>query len=274
MKMKKHLWIPTVMTILAGALLITACAGIVMPVGSPSQTSTPVSQAQTPTAFPSPEEVVTQFLNSLIKDPSGKSSLEYLSTFLQEDIAADHALADLMAIQNMYRSFGISNSFLEDNGKRAFVQVGLNYGSPILREFVLIQENGMWRINNFVNYDIPSPDVYPYYQDANTAVLDYIQALHDDKPSFAWDLLQADTQLVITPTELETQANAIHNINVSALDLIKDDGERLVYHGSIWVDPNTDQKSEWVEGRNERWFELVNTLDGWRIQQISLTSID
>jgi len=123
-------------------------------------------------------------------------------------------------------------------------------------------------------YDIPSPDIYPYYQDANTTILDYIQALHEDNPTSAWDLLQAEHQQAITQTELESQANALLNINVSALDLIKDDGERLVYHASIWVDPNTDQKSEWVDGRNERWFELVNTLDGWRIQQVSMTPID
>jgi hypothetical protein len=271
---KKSLIIPKLAMIPLGVLLVTACTSGIIPVQSPSQTSTPASQAQTPTAFPSPEDIVTQFLNSLSKDASGKSSLGYLSLILQEDIAADHSLMDLMSIQNMYRSFGISNSFVEDSGKRAFVQVGLNYGSPILREFVLIQQDGGWRINNFIDYDIPSPDIYPYYQDANTTILDYIQALHEDKPAVAWNMLQADTQLVITQTELETQANAVLNINVSALDLIKDDGDRLVYHASIWVDPNTDLKSEWAEGRNERWFELVNTLDGWRIQQVSMTSID
>jgi len=65
-------------------------------------TSTPVSPVQTPTDFPSPEEVVTQFLNSISDDPTGKSSLGYLSQFLQEDLAADHSLTDLMGIQNSF----------------------------------------------------------------------------------------------------------------------------------------------------------------------------
>lgn len=268
----KHLF-TTLAFILLVAGTIQACTGI-----SATHTASPTTSLSsgqpTPANGDGPVEVVSAFLDSLIQDPSGENSKQYLSQSLREDVAANHPIADILRIKDIYRSYGISDSSIEQDRNRAFVQVGLNYGSPVLRDFVLTHRGGSWLINTIISYSIPSPNVSPYYLDANKTILDYVQALDDNQPAAAWDLLQADTQLILNKSELSTQVSAIRTINIVAMNLYNDDTDRLLYQVLLWVNPKSGQKSEWQDGRNERWIELVNTEGGWRIQQISDIALD
>lgn len=259
--------------ILLLAVLFTACTATAA-TQSTGQTAIPLEGQNTSAHETGPVEAVSAFLDSLMQDPSGESSKQYLSQTLREDIDANHPVMDIMGIQNVYPSYSISNWGIEQDRNRAFVQVELNYGSPMLRDFMLTHKDGSWWISTIISYLIPSPDVSPYYQDTNKTILDYVQALNDDQPAAAWDLLQADTQLILTKSELSTQAEAIRTINISSMKLYNDDVDRLLYQVSLWVDPNPGQKSEWREGQNVRWIEVVNTEGGWRIQQISDIALD
>jgi hypothetical protein len=57
-------------------------------------------------------KVVSDFLTALKADPSGQSSMDYLSSTLQADIQKGDLLPNLLGIQNTYSSFGISSSQL------------------------------------------------------------------------------------------------------------------------------------------------------------------
>ena len=124
-------------------------------------TSAVTSTESTPTAHktPTPEpnslpvadaaNVTLAFLAALEKDPSGKSSLQYLSTRLQGVVESGHSIASIIGVQNMYTHYQAAAAVSRGGGRAATVNVTLTYASgPVMRIVTLIPEGGAWRIDD------------------------------------------------------------------------------------------------------------------------------
>ena len=111
-------------------------------------TSAPVVDASSPVISDSLKTSV-DFLYSLLRDPTGTSSVPYLSQRLRADIENNWALPTGLGIQPGYNSFEvILLSKTEDN---VMIQATLTYESGAsLRNFTLIKENDHWRIDQIV----------------------------------------------------------------------------------------------------------------------------
>jgi hypothetical protein len=111
-------------------------------------TSAPVVDASSPMISDSLKTSV-DFLYSLLRDPSGTSSLTYLSQRLQEDIANNWALPTGLGIQPGYNSFEVVLLSKTDNS--VLIQATLMYESgDSLRDLTLIKEGDVWRIDQIV----------------------------------------------------------------------------------------------------------------------------
>ena len=84
-------------------------------------------------------KVVDAFLTNLKTDPSGKSSLQFLSKGLQAEIQNGSSLPVLMGIQNIYASFDVLSSQAGIEPDSMLVNVLLNFDSPIRRSFKVDQ---------------------------------------------------------------------------------------------------------------------------------------
>lgn len=90
---------------------------------------------------------VNAFLTALQADPSGTTSLIYLSSALQAEVAAGRTVQSIVGVQNAIPTF---TTTVTDDGQatgQAVVAATLNYSSLYDLSFSLIQENGQWRIN-------------------------------------------------------------------------------------------------------------------------------
>lgn len=92
-------------------------------------------------------QVVNDFLLSLIKDPSGNSSLQYLSQSLVAEVQGGRSLLSILGIQSVYESFAYE-ILIENSGGVSKIRATLNYaaGSQV-RTLTLIQEGAGWHIN-------------------------------------------------------------------------------------------------------------------------------
>jgi hypothetical protein len=93
--------------------------------------------------------VTLAFLGALQKDPSGASSLPYLSTRLQAIVKSGHTIASLIGMQTMYTLYHADAAISRGGGRAATVLTTLTYGSgPIQRLFTLVPEAGAWHIDD------------------------------------------------------------------------------------------------------------------------------
>jgi hypothetical protein len=221
-----------------------------------------------------PAQVVSDFLAALQQAPSGMSSLPFLSQSLRADVESGQALTTTLGIEGTYQSFGILSTQIETDGRRALVEVGLNYVSPIQRAFALIREDSAWRIDTIIVYAVPPLSVSPALQDADLVILDYVQALQEKQPAIAWELLAPGAQAQTSEAQIGQLAQTLQYVSATSLNLTQAAQDRLVYAVQLWVTPASDQASEWTGGRNLRWFALVRTPEGWRIAQISNSPIE
>jgi hypothetical protein len=101
--------------------------------------------------------MVSNFLTALQSDPSGKSSMAYLSQDLQANVPSGNPVPQLLGIEGTSRSFGISGTHLEDASNYDLVEVGLNVAPDLNqsgdwlvgangRTFYLTQTPGGWLI--------------------------------------------------------------------------------------------------------------------------------
>ena len=216
-----------------------------------------------------PEQVVSEFLSGLQNDPTGNHSLAQLSSSLSAYVQSGHPLPEILGIQNAYRSFGISNVIVNVAGDRARVDAGLNFVSPIKRSFILTQTNHTWQINTLVTYALPSLAIPDNTDGAESAILDYLQALQEHDPQTAWSWLSASTQGQISLAALGEQSASIDQLNPTTIQLISSSQGHLIYAVSLWVQPSPQNNSGWQTGENHLWFKLINTDLGWRIDQVS-----
>jgi hypothetical protein len=93
------------------------------------------------------QKVTSSFLKSLQGDPSGNSSLIYLSHKLQDQVRGGRTVLQLVGIQTIYQAFTLDGAETGASGS-ASLQVTLNLGPEAQsRIFLLAQEDGAWRIS-------------------------------------------------------------------------------------------------------------------------------
>jgi hypothetical protein len=118
---------------------------------SPTAHATPTSMPGA-LAVTDASNVTLAFLGALEKNPSGASSLQYLSPRLQAIVQSGHSVASIVGIQNMYTRYHADAAISRGGGRAATVQATLTIGSgPVQRLFTLIPEGGVWRIDDIAN---------------------------------------------------------------------------------------------------------------------------
>ena len=218
----------------------------------------------------SPEQVVSDFLTTIEKDPSGNSSLSDLGQFLSAEVQSGHPLPGLLGIENAYRSFGIRNVTINEAGDHVRVDAGLNYVSPVNRSFILTQDSdNNWQISTFITYAVPALAIPDNTAGAESAILSYVQAIQDHQPQTAWSWLSDTAQQQSNLADLAVQSNSIEQISLTTIKLIADSQGSLIYAANLWVQSSASNVNTWQTGENQRWFSLVNTDFGWRIDQVS-----
>jgi hypothetical protein len=117
-------------------------------------------------------------------------------------------LPQLLGLEGTFRSFGISGTQMEDGGKYALAEAGLNVVSPLKRGLELVQENGSWVIDAFVTYRVPAMNVPADVAGADQVVLGYIHALQDKQAATAWALLNPAAQSTLSEVDVASMARA------------------------------------------------------------------
>ncbi len=95
-----------------------------------------------------PAQAAHEFLISLLKDPSGESSLNYLSRRLVAELQGGRTVYSILGIESAYDSFSYE-VIAPDAGGVATIRVTLDYSQEVgaqVRTLTLIRENG-WRID-------------------------------------------------------------------------------------------------------------------------------
>jgi hypothetical protein len=224
-----------------------------------------------PAAFAS-VSTVGDFLESLLQDPSGSGAMIYLSQSLQTYVQSGVAILQILDIESLYRSFGVQDPLLKDDGKRVYVAVDLNGVSHIQRALGLIPERGVWRIDTIISYAVPPMAVPSDLDDADNTVLDYLWAVKDKQPQIARALLAPKMGGSADSIDPNADVDAIEQLSILSLRLSHISSEHLIYDATLWVTPKADRSSVWQVGVNVCWFELVQTAEGWRIGQITTSA--
>ena len=219
-------------------------------------------------------KVVEGFLSTLKADPSGKSSLDYLSQPLQADLQSGDTVPSLLGVQNMYSSFGLLSTKPIPGTDQVLVSAGLNFVSPAYRSFVLVNENNTWKINTFIVYAIhliPPTDSIQFLP-ADETILEYVQALQNKDATAAWGFLSPKAQASISQADLEREVKGFQSVVAVNLILIENGKDHLTYNVTLWANPNQTSPVGWQAGKNTRSFEMTQTDQGWQIDQIAQTS--
>lgn len=125
---------------------------------SPASSSPTPAPHMTPTSAPgglaitAASQVTLAFFGALQNDPSGTTSMKYLSSRLQADVRGGHSVASIVGIQNMYPHYQADPAISRGGGRAATVRVSLDYAAgPIQRLVTLIPENGAWHIDDIAD---------------------------------------------------------------------------------------------------------------------------
>lgn len=215
--------------------------------------------------------VVEGFLSTMKADPSGKSSLDYLSRPLQADLQSGDLLPDMLGIQNTYASFGLLPTQPVPGTDQVLVSAGLNFVSPIYRSFALVDENGAWKINTFIVYAIPllPPTDVSQFLPADQIILEYLQALQNKDATTAWGFLSPNAQASISYADLEQEAQGFQSITPVSLTLTENGQGHLNYTVTLWATSGKNLPGGWQSGKNIRSFTMAQTDQGWQIDQIA-----
>jgi len=130
---------------------LTASATSSQTTSPPLTTSRPIVQPEGTAGFSQePINVTVDFLNSLLRDPSGASSVTYLSQRLHAEISANWILPTGLGIQPGYNSFEVT--LFSNSQDSVVIQTALTYESGAsIRNFTMIKEAGTWRIDKVVS---------------------------------------------------------------------------------------------------------------------------
>jgi len=251
-----HSWSPALASLFILTFIVAACGG------------TAATQTASEPSGDAPAAVVWNFLNTVQSDSSVQANAQYLSPALQADISSGHPIPELLAVQNTWETFGVDPSTLLDDGQHAIVTAGLNYGSPILRTFVLDNANGGWAIETIISYSEPLTEVSTDINNANQVLLQYGWDLASGAPDAAYGLLTSDAQALTSQDQLAASASGAKQFSVTNLSLLSELQDRMIYEVGFWVVLN-GSSTNWTAGQNIRFVEMLNTPDGWRIANVS-----
>jgi hypothetical protein len=140
----------TTPTAMSGTAPVAATPGATLSAPPTSVTaSAPLPVDGTAPAAPDPIQASIAFMYALLRDPSGASSVVYLSQRLRAEISNNWALPTGLGVQPGYNSFEVVMlSKAEDN---VVIQATLTYESGAsVRNFTLIKEGDNWRIDKVV----------------------------------------------------------------------------------------------------------------------------
>ena len=270
MKIYRHLILFFIGLLAAG--LLAACSPTTTAISSATATAVPpTATTENNTAKQQAADTVSQFLQSLQNDSSGTSSLDYLSDPLRADVESGNLVTTLLGIDNidnMYRSFGVDTVEVDTARGQAIVEAGLNYGSPIKRDFVLTEENGNWLINTLISYSMTAMSLPEDRLASAQVIIDYYQALEDKQTNDAMALL-APSAVQNNNTDVAAAAKEIQGITVTSLDLTQATSDKEIYSATFWVLPDSEDPGDWTTGSNMRQIELTHTTNDWRIAQIT-----
>jgi hypothetical protein len=111
-----------------------------------------------PSAAPTPGgdiaiamQVVEKFVSSYSTDPTGNSSVKYLSRNLQSQVQKGTPVPLLVGVQNPIPSFNLDPVEPNPNPDTIVIRVRLNYATRIEKIFTLIREDGNWPINQITS---------------------------------------------------------------------------------------------------------------------------
>lgn len=275
--MKKNRFFITLFIGLLAAGLLVACSPSTTATGSATATPTatavpPTATAENNTTSQPAADTVSQFLQSLLDDPSGASSLDYLSEPLRADVESGHSLTTLLGVDNLYRSFGVDTPQMDTNTGQALVGAGLNYVSPVKRDFALTDETGSWLINTIISYGMPAMTLPEDRLASAQVIIDYYQALQDNQITDAMALL-APSAATNNEADVTAAAQEFQAITTTSLHLLQTSPDQELYSATFWVTPNSANPSDWTTGSNMRQIELTHTTDGWRIAQVTEESM-
>lgn len=103
-----------------------------------------------------PARTVQEFLSSLQYDPSGASSVRFLSQNLASSVKAGRPVPGLLGTQNLYHSFDVSES-ASGAATTATITATLNFGSgSAKRIFTLARDQNVWKITGINDPGRPS----------------------------------------------------------------------------------------------------------------------
>ncbi len=214
--------------------------------------------------------VVDAFLTQLMAEPAGAATSPYFTGPLQTEIDAGQPVSELLAIPGDFVSYGIDTSEVEGVASRAFVQVTLNFVSPIRRAFELIQDNDIWKINTIIIYGVPDQTLPTDIEAADLEVLDLVWALKTgDLPS---------VEALLTPSalvelgDLTQLMQGVDNITALTLQLTGVSGGQAVYLATLQVDTASGSPS-WQQGTNQRWIGLTQSGGVWQINQMTSSEL-
>ncbi|MGE5263769.1 MAG: hypothetical protein ACM3S0_10325 [Acidobacteriota bacterium] len=96
-------------------------------------------------------QVVEKFLSSYSIDPTGNSSVKYLSRNLQSQVQRGTPVPLLLGVQNPIPSFNLDPVEPNPNPDTIVIRVRLNFATRIEKITTLIREDGNWRINQITS---------------------------------------------------------------------------------------------------------------------------
>lgn len=131
----------------------TAPVALTSVASSSDLTSTQTSTATTGSSvqnYSEPVNVSIDFLYSLLRDPSGNSSVVYLSDRLRTEITNNWALPTGLGVQPGYSSFEVV--FLSKSEDGVVIKATLTYESGAsIRDLTLVKVGDTWRIDKVVS---------------------------------------------------------------------------------------------------------------------------
>ncbi|MBI4787188.1 MAG: hypothetical protein HY782_09100 [Chloroflexi bacterium] len=97
------------------------------------------------------EETIKKFISALSIDPSGSTSVKYLSRAQQAQAQSGTPVPLLAGIRLPVPSFNVAMMEPATNPNQITFRVTLNYASPVDRLFMLVKEDGAWKIERITS---------------------------------------------------------------------------------------------------------------------------
>jgi hypothetical protein len=68
---------------------------------------------------------------------------------------------------------------------------------------------------------------------------------------------------------VEEVAASVESIVISRLEALRSADDRIIYRAVLVVSVAAGQGSDWSDGVNERFIEVLLTAEGWRINRVA-----